>query len=106
MSEIPDGALRASPSPMDQEPLDPPADSPVVLAHIIAEAIRDLTENTHIHTWDILGVQNPPKRPIHPRNTVWPTTIILIRCRECNLPQTEELDGTWTEEQVKAKINE
>lgn len=82
---------------------EPPVDSPVVLAHVIAEAIQGLIENTHHHQWDILGVYVPqPNRPIHPRLIgTEQITLVLMRCQECNWVQTIELDGIWTAEQVQ-----
>lgn len=81
-----------------------------------AEIVRYLYINAtavtkpHLHVWDILGVRNPPapRVPVHPRMTDYPThiTIVLIRCQECNFPQTIELDGLWTESQIKANLDE
>ena len=106
MSETPAGSQDHSQSVTGQEPLDPPVDSPVVFAHVVAEAIRELIEESHLHEWDILGVYTPPSRPvIHPlmAGSV-PTTFVLIRCGYCNLPQSIELEGDWTEEQVMKKV--
>jgi len=107
MSEIPDGALSPSQSVTGQEPLDPPADSPVVFAHVIAEAIRDLMEN-HIHRYDILDVYKPPAPArIHPLMPApVPVTIVLLRCQECVMPDTISLQGEWTLEQVTKEIGE
>jgi hypothetical protein len=86
---------------------EPPAESPVVLAHVIAEAIRDLAENSHQHRFAILGVWNPPppRQPIHPRMAAEfhaNITIIAVRCQECGLPLSVTLDGIWTLEQITA----
>jgi len=105
MSETPAGSQDHSQSVTDQEPLVP-LDSPIVFAHVIAEAIRELIEESHLHEWEILGVYNPPSRPvIHPLAPMAvPSTFVLIRCGYCNLPQSIELEGVWTEEQVMKKI--
>jgi hypothetical protein len=80
---------------------------PIVDSTVIANALRRLTEPPHVHIWDILGVSPVPARPIHPRIQAPNTTIVLLRCRTCNWPETSELDGVWTEEQIrKASKNE
>ena len=79
-----------------------------------AEIVRYLYLNAtavtkpHLHVWDILGVWNSiePARPAHPRNPPDRTTQVLIRCQECNFPQTVELEGIWTEAQLKAEMDE
>jgi hypothetical protein len=53
----------------------------------------------HVHIWDILDVQTPPAT-LHPRLSGNTITFVLIRCKECNVPQTLELEGTWTLEQI------
>jgi hypothetical protein len=54
----------------------------------------------HVHIWDILDVQ-ATVQSYHPRVNMNPVTFVLIKCRECNLPQTIELTGTWTLDQVR-----
>jgi hypothetical protein len=54
----------------------------------------------HVHIWDILDVQIPDKTLYHPRLNQTAITVVLIRCKECDLPQTIELQGTWTLEQI------
>jgi hypothetical protein len=77
-------------------------------ADILAAIIWRLTEESHHHVWDILGVSTPPvNQKIHPRMAQsLAITLVLVRCQECNFPATIELDGTWTEEQVTAKLTE
>jgi len=58
------------------------------------------TPNSHIHRWEILDIWFPIEYPPHPRIKQEKQTVILIRCRTCELPQTVELQGTWTMEQV------
>lgn len=103
MSEIQNESPSLSRPPTDPEHLVPP-DSPVVLAHVIAEAIRELTENQHVHRWDILDVWKRPG-PAHPR-VMTPETIVLIRCQECNIPETTSLDGSWNLDQLRANLTE
>jgi len=102
MSAIPDGSQGPSPSSTDPE-RSGLADSVEFLAQVIIAAIRDLTEEAHLHEWDILAVYNLPSRPA--RHPLMPgsiaTTFVLIRCGYCHIPQTVELEGEWTEEQVK-----
>ena len=69
---------------------------------------RVLGGSTHEHDWDIVGTWQPEvQRPIHPRmqGTV-PETYVLIVCKICHLPQTIELAGKWTTEQVRDKTSE
>jgi hypothetical protein len=102
MSEIPDGVLGHSQSPMDPEHLVPPA-SPVVLAHLIAEALRELAENYHDHRWDIIGVAYPKglERPRHPRlGFTGEITRALLKCQVCGILEVLELGGNWTPEQI------
>jgi hypothetical protein len=54
----------------------------------------------HVHVWDILEAQNQAPQMLHPRLANSPITLVLVRCKECNLPQTVELPGTWTLEQI------
>lgn len=81
---------------------EPETVTPTTLAHVIAEAVRDIAEGMpqHEHEWDILGVWKPPtgnrpRHPLLPPNL--PITIALIRCLHCGYPQTIELDGDWDE---------
>jgi hypothetical protein len=83
----------------------PPADSPVVLAHVIAEAIRDIAANGHDCLYDIIGVSYPEpvgEPSVHPRLRTRPPneTLVLIRCRICNMPEVQVISGHWTESQI------
>lgn len=77
-----------------------------------AEVIRYLHANTqilsaaHVHNWDILGVKPETPRNIHPRDTRGAYTIVLVRCKECNWPETTELDGLWTKDQILAVLED
>jgi hypothetical protein len=103
MSENPDGILGHSQNHTDPEPLALPADSAVVLAHIVAEALREIAENYHDHRWDIIGVAYP-KAPIgasHPRFVLsGEITRALLKCRVCGMLEVLELSGNWTPEQI------
>lgn len=88
--------------PLHSEP-EIPENSPIVLAHVIAEALRELANNYHEHRWDILEVTQPESP--HPRIRSL-ETIVLLRCQQCNLPETMTLDGLWTLDQIRAKMNE
>jgi hypothetical protein len=56
-------------------------------------------EPVHVHIWEILDRWSPPDAP-HPRLRMERVTHVLIRCKTCNLPQTIELMGIWTLEQL------
>jgi len=78
---------------------------PELSAEQIASAMlltfQEIAENSHIHRWDIIGVWKP-NRPVHPRIQDGVITVVLVKCSECGLPQTVNLGGDWSEEQVKA----
>ena len=60
---------------------------------------------THQHEWDVVDTWRPEQRqPIHPRmqGTV-PSTFVLVICKLCHLPETIELEGIWTTEQVRGQ---
>lgn len=75
-------------------------EKPAIDLAAIAEAVRLATASAHIHMWNIIGVR-PPSGPIHPRLANTQTTVVLLKCTECGLPETVELIGSWTEEQVR-----
>jgi hypothetical protein len=54
----------------------------------------------HVHIWGILDVWQQPERQYHPQIRPRDITVVLIRCKDCNFPQTIELQGTWTLEQL------
>ena len=84
---------------------DAPHDSPVVLAHVIAEAVRDLAAGmpVHEHAWDILDVQEAPRPPVLlPMQATVTSTYVLLRCVSCGLPDALTLPGSWTLAQVHA----
>lgn len=67
------------------------------------EKIHYLFDSRHEHDWDLVDVWHPTGQPIHPRDRVsMPFTIVLIICRQCHYPQTMELDGVWTIEQLRS----
>jgi hypothetical protein len=75
-----------------------PPDSPVALAHVIAEAIRDLagTMQEHEHHWDILSAQAPPKPEVRlPMVSPIAATYVLVRCTLCGYPDGLTIAGTW-----------
>lgn len=70
--------------------------------------LDEIAAHSHQHRWDILGVaaRTGPEmyRPVHPRlSPQSAVTQVLVRCADCNLPATAELDGTWTMEQITRK---
>jgi hypothetical protein len=76
------------------------------LATAIYELISELRGNSHDHQWDILGVNEPepapPGRPRHPLAPfARPATLVLAGCTICQARDIWELEGTWTEEQVR-----
>jgi hypothetical protein len=73
---------------------------PIVDQTVIANALARLSEPPHVHRWEILGVWRPPQ-PAHPRMQANAITIVLLRCRVCNWPETSELSGVWSEERVR-----
>jgi hypothetical protein len=86
-----------------QEPLDLPADSPVVLAHLIAEAINQLILSGHDCVYDIVGVtyRGPePGRPRHPRLAAPEVTRVLLRCQICHDLVVRDLDGRWSPHEI------
>ena len=103
MNGIQDESQELSQSPTGQGPYEPE-----YLSRVIAETLQIIAENTHEHKWAILGVWNSPvNRPVHPRLLGnMKTTIALIRCDGCGLPETVELEGEWTLETITKKITE
>jgi hypothetical protein len=101
MPKIPDESQSLSPVPTGQEPLDPPADSPVVLAHIVAEAILEAIGKVHDCEWTILAIAYlkpaSPGRPAHSRIGRAPEglTRVLYRCQKCRVLYVQELPGQW-----------
>jgi hypothetical protein len=53
----------------------------------------------HVHMWEILERWSPAE-PAHPRLRAERVTYVLVRCKTCDLPQTVELSGVWTLEQL------
>jgi hypothetical protein len=70
------------PTPAQEPPAAPPA------------------EPDHFHVWDILETQIPKGQAIHPRIRPENFTIVLVRCRTCNLPRGIEVPGLWNLEQI------
>jgi hypothetical protein len=64
-----------------------------------------LNSAAHQHEWnpvDVFSVRN--SKPAHPRMAQdTPSTIVLLVCESCRYPQTIELDGVWTIEQVRGQ---
>jgi hypothetical protein len=75
-------------------------------AEVLRQALLAIAQNAHVHVWDILDIKrvNPAGRPAHPRMVQATETIVLIRCRGCLLPETVNLDGDWTEEQIRKGV--
>lgn len=92
----------------ENKPAEETADDPVMaLAHVIAVAFQELVGEAHQHQWDFMGIWNPEGRPVHPRllgNQA--TTVVLMHCKTCNWPETIELHGIWTIEQVRGQATE
>jgi hypothetical protein len=88
---------------MDQEPLVPPDDIMVILAHLIAEALREAMEQAHDCVYDIVGTmyKGPePGRPRHPRLAGPETTRVLMRCQICHDLVVKDLDGRWSPHEI------
>jgi len=58
---------------------------------------------SHVHKWNVLDVWHPTPGLVHPRIKQEYQTFVLIRCDVCQIPQTIELKGTWTMEQILQK---
>ena len=56
---------------------------------------------SHTHTWDLLEIWIPDDVQYHPRIAPSPKTVVLMICKTCNLPQTAELKGKWTLQQLR-----
>ena len=73
----------------------------------LEEYLRRLLDNmlgTHDHEWDVVDVWRPEgNQPVHPRVSTLPTTFALVTCKICHLPETTELEGIWTLEQVRGQ---
>jgi hypothetical protein len=74
----------------------------------IEQELQEAAQEAHVHQWAIMGVWNPPIRtPIHPRLAVdMPYTVVLLKCRECEWPETTQLEGVWTEDQVRGATDD
>jgi hypothetical protein len=72
------------------------------IAEYAVIAFQRIARNAHVHVWDIIEVWQPP-RPPHPRMMADRITIVLVRCRTCDLPETVELSGNWTLEEITRK---
>jgi len=71
-------------------------------------AVRRLGDrllSPHEHDWDLVDTwQHPARQPIHPRiQTAIPSTFVLAICKGCHMPQSIELEGQWTIEQVRGQ---
>jgi hypothetical protein len=73
-------------------------------AEVLRQALAAIAQNAHVHEWDILGTWKPAGRPVHPRSVQMAETVVLVRCRGCGLPETVNLDGDWTEEQIRKRV--
>lgn len=69
---------------------------------------RMLSSTAHEHIWEIVDTWKlTVPRPAHPRmQGSVPQTYVLIICSGCHLPQTIELEGIWTTEQVRSQASE
>jgi len=106
MSGIPEEHPDHSRPATGQEPATP-VDSTVVIAHVIAEAIRE--GSSHDHVWTIIAVSEPEgtHRPIHPRLEVAPgITRVLLKCDICHIPEVQHLAGHWTRDQILGERRE
>jgi hypothetical protein len=64
------------------------------------DTIKTPDQQDHVHMWEILDVWRPATEAYHPRIPQSQVTIVLIKCRTCELPQTVELQGVWSLGQV------
>lgn len=67
----------------------------------IAGAFREINDIPHVHRWTIIGVWRPQYQPVHPRVAEAVSTVALIRCQVCGLPETVMLKGIWSEDQLR-----
>jgi hypothetical protein len=72
----------------------------------LIQSVRDMIEaeqarQTHEHDWKINGVEEPGNKPVHPMLSWTPITRVLLECKQCHWLEVQELEGKWTEEQVK-----
>jgi hypothetical protein len=56
-------------------------------------------EQPHVHVWGLLDLWEPTQ-PYHPQLKPVNATIVLVRCRTCDIPRTIELQGIWTMKQL------
>jgi hypothetical protein len=64
------------------------------------EPIKHPDQTNHVHVWTILDVWRPATEAYHPRLIQSNITVVLVKCKTCELPQTIELQGVWTLEQI------
>jgi hypothetical protein len=64
------------------------------------DVIKVPRQTDHVHTWDILDVWRQSERQYHPQIQPRPITVVLVKCKTCELPQTIELQGVWSLEQL------
>lgn len=76
-----------------------------VEASDIIQSIREMVEaehvNEHVHDWHINGVEEPDMSRINPMLRGAPITRVLLQCTGCHWLEVQELEGKWTEEQVR-----
>ena len=84
-------------SPHDKKPNPAPEPTTGPFAPIDAD-----TPNSHVHKWETLDIWHPVFSN-HPQLRTPAVTIVLVRCRVCEIPQTIELKGTWTLQQILQK---
>lgn len=68
-------------------------------------ALRDKVLSPHEHDWRVVDTwQQESRQPIHPLSPLaTPSTFVLMVCQGCHVPQSIELEGKWTIEQVRSR---
>lgn len=87
-------------NPHDKRPDPAPEPATGPFAPIDAD-----TPNAHVHQWEILDTWEPVFQS-HPQLRTPTFTVVLVRCRVCEIPQTIELKGKWTLRQLLQKGKE
>lgn len=83
-------------------PEQPSADYLAAFRSLGNTAARVLGGSNHEHEWEIVDTWRPASTPVHPRMQAdVPSTFVLVVCKICHFPQTTELDGKWTTDQVR-----
>lgn len=64
------------------------------------EKLREQQVPDHSHDIRIVGVQNAVTRPLEPK-----MTLALFGCRTCPFVSSEEIQGSWTLDQIQDALD-